>query len=103
MKLCICIMEINCLLPFSLFSGLVSTPIILDAPLFLAICATLYINKEGKDFTDLKRNQINFYGKTKKVHILTDNPTVPKPKMATVDPLVTSATFQAAPKPIKRF
>ncbi|GKG56989.1 hypothetical protein Tco_0582340, partial [Tanacetum coccineum] len=53
---------------FSLFSGLVSTPIILDAPLILAPCAT-------------------------------DNPTVPKPKLATVDPLVTSATFQAAPKP----
>lgn len=31
--------------------------------------------------------------------ILTERPTVPRPKMTTVDPSDTSATFHAAPKP----
>ena len=31
--------------------------------------------------------------------ILTERPTVPRPKITTVDPLDISATFQAAPKP----
>lgn len=36
------------------------------------------------------------------LHILTESPTVPRPKMATVDPFDTSATFQAAPSPVNR-
>lgn len=34
--------------------------------------------------------------------ILTERPTVPRPKMTTVDPSDISATFQAAPRPDNR-
>lgn len=33
------------------------------------------------------------------LHILTERPTVPRPKMTTVDPCDISATFHAAPRP----
>lgn len=75
-------------------------------PLSLHLVQPLQIENANQELLIWTDNTACLYSlETEEVtlHILTESPTVPRPKMATVDPFDTSATFQAAPSPVNRF